>query len=74
MAETHCLVLDVADALAVDVRAAGRAVTGEKPIGLGDLLAIANTGPGGVRLARRLMSLLRDEIDRIDAATVAPVR
>ena len=73
MAETHCLVLDVADALAVDVRAAGRAVTGEKPIDLGDLLAVANTGPGGVRLARRIVSLLRDEIDRIESVPVAAV-
>ena len=71
MAETHALVLDVADALDVDARAAGRALTGEKPIDVGDVLAIANTGPGGVRLARRLVSLLRDEIDRIDAAFVA---
>ena len=48
--------------------------TNAKPIDLGDVLAIANTGPGGVRLARRLLSLLRDEIDRLEAVAVAPVR
>ncbi len=67
MHEARAVVLDVADALDVDARNAGRAVSGEKPFDLGDVLALAASGPGGVRLARRLLSLLRDEIDRIEA-------
>ena len=70
LVESRACVLDVADALAVDTRAAGRALTGEKPLDLGDLLAIAAGGPGSMRLARRVLSHLRDEMDRIESASL----
>jgi hypothetical protein len=70
MIESRACVLDVAEALAVDTRAAGRALTGEKPLDVGDLLALAAAGPGSLRLARRVLSQLRDEIDRIESASV----
>lgn len=70
MVEARASTLDVADALAVDARAAGRALNGEKPIDLGDLLAIAASGPGGQRLARRVISQLRDEMDRIESESI----
>lgn len=40
MRESRASVADIAEALDVDTRAAGRALTGEKPIDLGDVIAI----------------------------------
>lgn len=73
MVEARACPFDVAEALAVDSRAAGRALTGEKPLDVGDLLAIAANGPGSLRLARRILSQLRDEMDRIESACIDKV-
>lgn len=67
MRESRASVADIAEALDVDTRAAGRALTGEKPIDLGDVIAIARAGSGSLRLARRILVQLRDELDRIEA-------
>lgn len=63
MVEARALTVDVADALDIDERNAARALSGDKPIDIGDVLAIARSGPGGARLARRILSALRDAID-----------
>lgn len=67
MREFRASVADIAEALDVDTRAAGRALTGEKPIDLGDVIAIARAGSGSLRLVRRILVQLRDELDRIEA-------
>ena len=67
-ADTRALTVDLADALDVDERNAARALTGEKPLDIGDVLCLASTGPGGSRAARRLLALLRDELDRLESA------
>jgi hypothetical protein len=57
--------LDVADALELSERAARRAVEGGAPVDVGDLFPIAESGPGGLRLARRIVAALTVELDRI---------
>lgn len=66
MQDTRGTLLDVAAALDVSERAAGRALSGEHPLDLGDLVALARSGPGGARLARRIVTALRDAIDDVD--------
>lgn len=63
MHESKAMTIDVADALDIDERGAARALSGDKPIDIGDIIAIARSGPGGARLARRILSALRDSID-----------
>lgn len=69
MGETRALVLDLADGLEVDERGARAALQGRRPIDVGDVLAVGATGPGGLRLARRWLALVRDELDRIEQLT-----
>jgi len=69
MTETRALVLDLADGLDVDERGARAALQGRRPIDMGDVLAVGATGPGGLRLARRWLALVRDELDRLEQLT-----
>ena len=66
LVQTRALVVDVAEALDIDERGASRACKGRDPFDVGDVLAIARSGPGGLRLARRLIALLSAQVDAIE--------
>lgn len=66
LVEARATVADVAEALSIDDRGAGRALQGERPVDVGDVLALAASGPGGARAARRVLTALRDEVDEIE--------
>lgn len=71
MVGERALVLDFADAVGVDERTARRALSIDEdaaPIDLGDLIAMAEQGPGGARLALRLLAEHQAEIFRIAAS------
>ena len=73
LTEARATVLDVAEALSIDERGAARALIGERPVDIGDVLAIARTGAGGVRLARAIMRELELEVEtQARAAAAAP--
>jgi hypothetical protein len=67
MLETRATVLDVGDPLGIGERCARRALQLEDaaPIDLGDLIPIAESGPGGLRLVRRILAAFSVELDRI---------
>lgn len=70
MVSERALVLDFADAVGVDERTARRALAIDEkaaPIDLGDVLAMAETGPGGARLALRVVAVFQAEVCRIAA-------
>lgn len=62
----RALVLDLADALDVDERLAARVIRGRHPFDLGDLLALARSGRGGARLARRILAMLGDAVSKLE--------
>ena len=71
MSAERAQVLDYAEAVNVNERTARRALKIDEhaaPIDIGDLLAMAETGPGGVRLALRALAELQAEINRIAAS------
>jgi len=64
--------LDVADALEVNERRVRAAIEISEDAGcidIGDPLAMAKTGPGGLRLARRIYAELIRELDAIEFAS-----
>ncbi len=69
LTETRCLACDFAEALDIDERGAGKAITGERPVDIGDLIALGRGGRGCLRTARRLIALLSAELDRVEAAS-----
>ena len=70
MRDARALDVDIAGALEIDDRGASRALRGERPIDAGDILAIAASGPGGARLARRIMARMRDAVDAIETSAL----
>ncbi len=68
LTETRCDASDVAEALGINVRGAGRAVIGERPFDLGDLLAIAASSRATLRTALRVHALIGLELARIESA------
>lgn len=67
MEQVRALIADVAEAIDIDERAASRTVHGRDPFDFGDALCIAESGPGGLRLARRIAALFSAELDRIES-------
>lgn len=65
MKAERALTLDVADAFDVDESTARRAIAGAAPVDIGDTLAMAKSGAGGARLARRLLVALLSEVDAL---------
>jgi len=67
MTAERATVLDVGDPLGIGERCTRRALQLEDaaPIDIGDLIPIAESGPGGMRLVRRILAAFSVELDRI---------